>query len=772
MGSSICKDCFKTVPTPPQQDHEMNNMPQNHLKPHPHRREVSRPVGITENVLYIEELNIEELKTLIEQIPFTLPQSFQFNFKPSPIKKRLHLKLKPNLIIKSPNLKLKSKKPKTKKKMDTIMEKPKKKISLKDIEISPLESSSAINLLRSFSFKPELESEILIYANNIILEQTESLWALNHNNPYQHIKLSEYEVLSLESPFSFKLQNKVSLQFFLLSIIQLPPEHSINLATLYSHCSIMEKIQEIKYYRAFASKIESIYTMDDSENFPKPIYAFKAVKLQTYGLCSVEDLLRKGYKFTPNQLTSFLKNISGLCYRSEKIGIANRMLIPSNFFLAEGLSDFRIFDYSLACDIGEEKFTKIKGWVKDFEDFWPPELVCFIGKESQAKYNPFLSDVYTLGLTLLCMMGVKRSELSFLKAKEMALEKKLKEYEENGFEDIIKQVRVMLNPKPEQRLSFFQIYENLKKVKSFFLGNLEVVQQIKAEEKEKDAEFFEKLGDLILLVHGETESLLAYDEALGIVTDSNIETKETNLLKIKLHEKIAKCYYRMEDYGSAIIHYIKIMDIQKTILNEEKDLETIRNSILLAQLRGLQMNYNMAGRIYYQSYNKMKELFENFSERPETIFIFKNFGEMLVRIQGLESFGLEFIYKSLELVVKIEGINSHLYFLVLNSIGGCFEIANSIRNASEIYQRIADEARVVYGKVHPLLSKMYGKLALAYQNQSDFQKATLFYKKNLGLQLKIYGENSLEVAENKLLLAKSYLQANEWKKPLKLLRER
>lgn len=791
MGNKFF-DCLKPKPSSsndPRLDTEMKELSQNLRQSPPkptHKRGQSKPVAIREDPELIPLLDIEEIKAIIEKIPLFLQSPLHLSVRHS-MKKPLTLKMavkdlrsqkesmqlpileeKEEFQLLTP---LKEKNKKTKKSA-------KKNTKNKKNEMIFMKSpaTSAMKDLRTYAFSPSLESDILIFANNVTLETAESLWALNMDTYYKHINLTEYEVIKYEeSDSAYKLQNKITLSFMKLKIIEFPAENPLNLASFYSQARILEKLKKIKYFNNFFCKLESIYIIEASETFPLPKYSFKALKLQNYGLCSIEDLITHGFQFQPTQVLSFLKNIAGFCAKAEEIGIANRKLIPMNFLLAEGLAYFRVYDFSLACDINEEKLTKMKAWVPGFEEFLAPEILEIVGSESFGTYNPFLSDVFTLGLTVLYMLGAKKEEINLLKAKESALENKFKILEEQGFGEIIKLLRGMLKEKPQNRMSFREIVESLKdfKPKNTFIGNLQAVDMIKEdEEKMKDCVFFEKLGDLMLLVKGPGESLNAYEEAMNLFFNAFMEIKNSHNFEIRIYEKIIKANFEIGNFAEAIKYHTKICDILKDIPNEHKIIENINNLIIMAQLKTMQKHYNLAAKLFFEAYHMSMEYFEKKENHMEFARLFKGFGEMLAKLTGFEELGMKYLHRAWEIIMKMEGIKSQNYFLYLDNEAEHYERINAIKNATQTYQRIVDEGRVIYGQVHPLLSKMFIKLSNAYYNHEEYYKAIGYYKRALKLQLSIFGDKSLEVAVTKLQIAKNYLSIKNWKKALKRLNER
>ena len=808
MGNKLCKDCFKSRPPQPQispKETELKDLGSNQELIKNETKRESMPVVI-ENPQYVPELNIEELNSLLEKIPLVLENPVYLTVTRS-IKKKPPLKLELKKEKVSASLKGSSAKGESSKipnrKRPSQAPIPEERESIEEIPVpkkqkmihrkktdrkqkktllkaetykgSPAETSSAIKDLREYSFHPSLDNDILLYANNVVLEVAQSLWALNQNSTYEHINLSDYDVIGLLPDYSFKLQHKITMQNFRLSTVEFPAEDPLNLASLYSQGSIVDKLQTIKFFNKFTCKIASMYSIEASENFPKPLYAFKAVKLQEYGICSLEDLLARGIKFTPNQVIYFLKTISGLSQKSELFGIANRMLIPSNFLLAENLTDLKIHDYSLACALGAERVTSLFTWIKDFEDLWPPEITDILGSDFKKTYNPFQADIYTLALSCLLMMGVKNEELPLLKANEAAMEKKLNGLEEMGYMDTVKLLRGMLNIKPENRFTFKDIYDSLKvimKSKGSQIVNNTFVQKMKQENQVRDVVFYERLGDLIYLITGEAESLRAYEEALRLVEASFNQGKEVVQTEMRLYEKMAKANFVSDQFGRAANCYLSLIDIGKKRLNNEKNLENIRNIIIMAQLRSEQMNYTLGSKLFVKAFEECLAYYDKDQDHIEFAYIYKGFGEMLVRIHNFQEVGIKYLYKAIEIVQKVEGIKSQVYFIFLDTLAEAFEYLKAVFNASQIYHRIVDEGRVVYGKVHPLLSKMYLKLAYAERDQDEYLKAQTYYKKGLVLQLKIFGEKSIEVAVTKLQLAKTYLNTHDWKKALKLLNER
>ena len=156
------------------------------------------------------------------------------------------------------------------------------------------------------------------------------------------------------------------------------------------------------------------------------------------GCATLDNILQAGKVFSCAELLyAFQKIVEGIA-KLEENGIANRDVKPQNIILVEdpnieGRFFFKISDFGIGCQLAKNvqlvTSDSIKGITKEYA---APEVMKFDegegNSEPEAEYNPFLADVYSLGVLALKMInrswGKKELNQGLLLEKE-----KFKEYE-------------------------------------------------------------------------------------------------------------------------------------------------------------------------------------------------------------------------------------------------------------------------------------------------------------------------------------------------------
>ena len=107
--------------------------------------------------------------------------------------------------------------------------------------------------------------------------------------------------------------------------------------------------------------------------------------------------------------------IDGLCKAQEQ-GIANRDLKLENIIWVEKEDCFKIIDFGIGCKLkpGETlmPLTEVKGIT---ETYTAPEILKNLDKiadnSTKKKYDPFKADVYSMGIIILKLMGMKKKSI-------------------------------------------------------------------------------------------------------------------------------------------------------------------------------------------------------------------------------------------------------------------------------------------------------------------------------------------------------------------------
>jgi eukaryotic-like serine/threonine-protein kinase len=102
---------------------------------------------------------------------------------------------------------------------------------------------------------------------------------------------------------------------------------------------------------------------------------------------------------------------------AQEAGISHRDIKPENLILNDNMNEFKIVDFGLGADIEKDEDMEIE-YPVGTELYFSPELRTLYHVKShlatrrkKTRYNPYKSDVYALGITILKMMGLGRKEI-------------------------------------------------------------------------------------------------------------------------------------------------------------------------------------------------------------------------------------------------------------------------------------------------------------------------------------------------------------------------
>ena len=170
----------------------------------------------------------------------------------------------------------------------------------------------------------------------------------------------------------------------------------------------------IKYYGVFSEKNE------------------KAVILKMEnGSTTLGNILKAGKTYPCDELLYVLRKLVKGFAKLEENGIANRDVKPDNIILVEKPNEergyfYKISDFGIGCKltrgISMVPTSSLCGLTKEYA---APEVQIFLKKSLNEDYNPFLADVYSLGLLALKMInkswGKANLKEGLLSAKEKFL---------------------------------------------------------------------------------------------------------------------------------------------------------------------------------------------------------------------------------------------------------------------------------------------------------------------------------------------------------------
>ena len=170
---------------------------------------------------------------------------------------------------------------------------------------------------------------------------------------------------------------------------------------------ILELIQSLNKHEFFLS----FYGLEKEEEKKASVL----MKMEN-GVCSMKDILNLRREYTQEETVYIIKDLIESFEILENAGVANRDVKPDNFILVktdQGLYKYKVADFGIGIIVQNNKKISFDTIMGETIFYYSPEVTSYLKNQNQyeedevALYDPFLSDVYSLGLTVLFMLGLK-----------------------------------------------------------------------------------------------------------------------------------------------------------------------------------------------------------------------------------------------------------------------------------------------------------------------------------------------------------------------------
>ena len=300
-----------------------------------------------------------------------------------------------------------------------------------------------------------------IICNNKLTDPVNNLSAFDHSAIYKLEELGEGGFANVQKAYDKRQNEFIAIKKFKRDAFGQEESNKL--------------LEEIMLEDALLQTVEKI-RMNDSKctsYFLKYDGVFKdgnddetslLLKMES-GCATLDNILEAGKKFLCAELLYVLRKLTEGFAKLEENGIANRDVKSKNIILVEdptaeddeGKFLYKISDFGIGCHLSTNTFlipsSSIMGLTKKFA---APEVVELYEQNSTTKeYNPFIADVYSLGLLSLQMINRSWGKKEF-KNEQLAQE----------YEPILELLQGMLEEDPKKRwsfkkiLNFYQDHEN------------------------------------------------------------------------------------------------------------------------------------------------------------------------------------------------------------------------------------------------------------------------------------------------------------------------
>ena len=470
---------------------------------------------------------------------------------------------------------------------------------------------------------------------------------------------------------------------------------------------------------------------------------------------TLDDLLKLGKVFSLDELfhilSEFIKSLSLLQYN----GIALRSICPQSILIFEidGKKSYKFSEFGLTASLPKGQITlettSIMGCIPNYSS---PELFEYFLNPSQKDvelYNPFVSDVYSLGILAVRMLG-------YAHARSLVQQGLLDDEEfQNKYERILPVFRNMMEKDPKKRFDFNQIESQIAVSFGTSLNGVQVVEKPEAKNKEKkyyelfreskSEEHKKNATDLQSLYHYHRKLYEAYYSHPHLIKEAKFHLKKACLIFEELKEnsdkrrrsslfhdeeesmfqsstmktydltdeifcssRIGEIYLKLGDYKKSEFflnrslhmcekhfgcHYEEDYDDEHKNTEQSPLFQSPTDKILIEGLKG--------GEYFAWSYGKLGLLYKEEGNLEKSESFFQRSFKILNRIYG----------DNCEEIAEIKANLGDLYFLTGNA-----------KKAEEFYHKSLEIAESIFGLNHEITAEAYERLGLLYDNLGNLYK--------------------------------------------------
>ena len=513
--------------------------------------------------------------------------------------------------------------------------------------------------------------------------------------------------------------------------------------------SILNEVEKVNNMNNFL-KYEGIFRDEMMTN--------NYILVMESGEINLKEILRVRKKYELNNVIYIFRSLAHGLLLLEQNGIASRDIKPENVILVEDEKNpkffqYKVSDFGIGCVLPKSDKTINCNQVSGFsEKYSAPEIMKILKKNyPKSSYNPFISDVYSLAITVIEMIGFKQSEF-FKNQKDHVLFSLLSD---------------MLEEYPDDRIDFAGIVEELNK----FLPETEqpfdesnYIQEFKRI-KEKKLTPIERVENLITNYNGYRD-ISHYKKAQEILTLCNeIYVKHNQkitgtLSELKIcRENAIMCKEFKGNYKEALEWETKYKNLSVFLCGELSEQVADANNLLAASMLKMGV-YEKAEKLYIEALKAYEDISGN--ESANFADILENLGIYYRDFEDSRKKAEKCFVKALNIKKKTLGKNHpDTAKCYLNFANFLCEVKMDFDKAKKLYFKALEINEKKLGSQHFQTAYTFSNLALFYIKSKKFLKGNQFFKekekdwaladqyltKALKIADQVFGNESIEVAK-------------------------
>lgn len=457
------------------------------------------------------------------------------------------------------------------------------------------------------------------------------------------------------------------------------------------------------------------------------------------GEATLGHLIKLGLKFNQNELLFILNDIVNQLAFLQKNGICNRDIKPDNFIIVKELNNsfkFKVSDFGIGCLIETKDTYQIE--IKDFSTCTPkfasPEALQMFDDEYEEEnsYDPFLSDVYSLGKSLQIMMEPSQE-----------------------FTEINELIKMMLIEQPKNRIDFFELQKRLEQPNYKTLMKVPRIEEYLGHwrnNKDKDMSLKQKLSKSLenMKLYNDIAHYAELEEYANII-EKLIEENNSELTKdrqydrimIQIYNQIATFYKeKKQKYDQAEVLFEKSINLCKKLYGEEDEkIASLFNNIA-SFYEHIRQDFDKAEEYYEKSLIIKKKVLGE--DSLSTAISYNNLALLYEGAKKNYEKAEEYYEKSINIRKNLLGERNIATAISYNNFAIFYDrIKKNYDKAEEYYEKSLNIRRQVMGEHHPKTATSYNNLAAFYKNvRMNYEKADECYGKSLQIFIATMGEQN------------------------------
>lgn len=497
-----------------------------------------------------------------------------------------------------------------------------------------------------------------------------------------------------------------------------------------------------------------------------------AVMACDFGRLSMEDVLRTRSSYNEGEIISLVIPLAQALSVAHKAKVVHREVEPKNFTLSDNLREYILCGFGRGAILEGNSDNLLTNEIIQKKIFLSNELFDNYLKFKEFEYDPYKADVYSLGISILMMMGVK-DEKELEKIRSDKGKNEIYGKIDKKYPKILPILKKILLSNPKDRFSAQEVYNSFEKLSK----NSEEIDEIEHLQKYEDflnnkndkeaINFLEGIAQGYKLLRSYKKSLPYLERAL--------------LLREKLYGKnsletalgldaFGNMHFGAKDYNQALDNYKKSLNIKLSLSGDTNAYST--------------QSYYYMGLCFLEK-NEHKEAIENFKKATETRQKAKEYFHMnndtfLDQAKFETNIGISFsrlnnhknalnhFKKGLDLRQKyFEGkANNLLIAESLSLIGSEYYDIGDFKEALSFFEKTLKMRKNILGEYHPDIAVCYHNIGSANDALGYYEKSVNNYEQALSILWKLDLENTEEIARTYNNLGETYNKLGDYTRSL------